>query len=199
MKVAYLFESTNSREILENMIIPQMEKGIHGADVVKSPQLAGFSITLTQVQIFIVFLHHSFHAFPRKNVNNHSILKGEKKRKKKYIKKTSQTLTISQQRKKCLKFVLVIKRTIKGLSAGLIGNWSILATMEYNLCSPKFPRWLSGKESTCQAADTGWIPGSGRSPGEGHGNPPRYSCLRIPMDGGAWQLQSIGSQRLGPD
>ena len=38
------------------------------------------------------------------------------------------------------------------------------------------------------------IPGSGRSPGEGHGNPPRYSCLRIPMDGGAWQLQSIGSQ-----
>ena len=34
MKIAYLFESTNSREILENMIIPQMEKGIHGADVV---------------------------------------------------------------------------------------------------------------------------------------------------------------------
>ena len=34
MKVAYLFESTNAREILENMIIPQMEKGIHGADVV---------------------------------------------------------------------------------------------------------------------------------------------------------------------
>ena len=34
MKVAYLFESTNAREILENMIIPQLEKGIHGADVV---------------------------------------------------------------------------------------------------------------------------------------------------------------------
>lgn len=47
---------------------------IHGADAVKSPQLAGFSVTLTQVQIFIVFLHHSFHAFPRENVNNHSIL-----------------------------------------------------------------------------------------------------------------------------
>ena len=102
---------------------------IHGADAVKSPQLAGFSVTLTQVQIFIVFLHHSFHAFPRENVNNHSILKGEKKRKNVYIKKTSQTLTISQQRKKYLEFVLVIKRTMKGLSAGLIGNWSILATM----------------------------------------------------------------------
>lgn len=47
---------------------------IHSVDIVKSPELAGFSITLAQVQIFIVFLHHSFHAFPRKNVNNHSIL-----------------------------------------------------------------------------------------------------------------------------
>ncbi len=34
MKVAYLFESTNAREILENMIVPQLEKGIHSADVV---------------------------------------------------------------------------------------------------------------------------------------------------------------------
>lgn len=34
MKVAYLFESNYSREILENMIIPQLEKGTHGADVV---------------------------------------------------------------------------------------------------------------------------------------------------------------------
>ena len=34
MKVAYLLESTNAREILENMIVPQLEKGIHSADVV---------------------------------------------------------------------------------------------------------------------------------------------------------------------
>ncbi len=34
MKVAYIFESAYAREILENMIVPQMEKGIHGADVV---------------------------------------------------------------------------------------------------------------------------------------------------------------------
>ena len=32
----------------------------------------------------------------------------------------------------------------------------------------------------------GWIPGSGRSPGEGHGNTLQYSCLENPMDGGAW-------------
>ena len=34
--------------------------------------------------------------------------------------------------------------------------------------------------------DVGWIPGSGRSPGEGHGNPLQYSCLENLMDRGAW-------------
>ena len=34
--------------------------------------------------------------------------------------------------------------------------------------------------------DVGSIPGSGRSPGEGHGNPPQNSCLENPMDRGAW-------------
>ena len=50
--------------------------------------------------------------------------------------------------------------------------------------------WLSGKESTCNAGvtgDTGLIPGLGRSPGGGHGNPLQYSCLVNPMDRGAWQ------------
>ena len=42
------------------------------------------------------------------------------------------------------------------------------------------------------------IPGSGRSPGGGHGNPFQYSCLKNPMDRGAWQsIQSMGSQRGG--
>ena len=36
------------------------------------------------------------------------------------------------------------------------------------------------------AGDVGSIPGSGRSPGEGNGNPLQYSCLENPMDGGAW-------------
>ena len=34
--------------------------------------------------------------------------------------------------------------------------------------------------------DTGWIPGVGRSPGGGHGNPLHYSCLGSPMDRGTW-------------
>ena len=40
--------------------------------------------------------------------------------------------------------------------------------------------------------DTGLIPGSGRSPGGGHGNPLRYSCLENSMDRGAWQAMVHG-------
>ena len=41
-------------------------------------------------------------------------------------------------------------------------------------------------ESACDAGDAGSIPGSGRSPREGNGNPLQYSCLGNPMDRGAW-------------
>ena len=47
-------------------------------------------------------------------------------------------------------------------------------------------------ESACSAGDLGLIPGSGRSPGEGNGNPLQYSCLENPMDGGAWQAKVHG-------
>ena len=43
-----------------------------------------------------------------------------------------------------------------------------------------------GKVSAYNAGDLGSIPGSGRSPGEGNGNPLQYFCLENPMDGGAW-------------
>ena len=42
------------------------------------------------------------------------------------------------------------------------------------------------KASPCNAGNLGSIPGSGRSPGEGNGNPLQYSCLENPMDAGAW-------------
>ena len=42
------------------------------------------------------------------------------------------------------------------------------------------------KTSACNVGDLGSIPGSGRYPGEGNGNPLQYSCLETPMDGGAW-------------
>ena len=44
-----------------------------------------------------------------------------------------------------------------------------------------------GKESASNAGDQGSIPGSGISPGEGNVNPIQYSCLKNPMDRGAWQ------------
>ena len=44
----------------------------------------------------------------------------------------------------------------------------------------------SGKASVCNVGDPGSIPGLGRSPGEGNGNPLQYSCLENSMDGGAW-------------
>ena len=43
-----------------------------------------------------------------------------------------------------------------------------------------FPGSSAGKESACNAGDLGYIPGLGRSPGEGHGNPLQYSCLEKP-------------------
>ena len=45
---------------------------------------------------------------------------------------------------------------------------------------------LDVKVSAYNAGDPGSIPGSGRSPGEGNGNPLQYSCLKNPTDGGAW-------------
>ena len=50
-----------------------------------------------------------------------------------------------------------------------------------------FGWWLSGKESATNAADGGLIPASGRSPGEGNGNPLQFSCLGNPMDRGTWR------------
>ena len=49
-----------------------------------------------------------------------------------------------------------------------------------------FPDGSEGKASACNVGDQGLIPGLGRSPGEGNGNPLQYSCLENPMDGGAW-------------
>ena len=55
-----------------------------------------------------------------------------------------------------------------------------------------FPSSSDGKDSACNAGDPGSIPGSGRSPGEGHGNPLQYSCLGNPMGRGAWQATVHG-------
>ena len=53
-------------------------------------------------------------------------------------------------------------------------------------CLPGIPGASDGKESACNAGDLDSIPGSGRSPGGGNGNPLQYSCLETSMDKGAW-------------
>ena len=56
-----------------------------------------------------------------------------------------------------------------------------------------------GKASVYNAGDPGSIPGSGRSPGEGNGNPLQYYCLENPMDRGAWQatVHGVAKSRTG--
>ena len=72
--------------------------------------------------------------------------------------------------------------------------------MQENIPQPsKLKGFLSGsvlKESTYNAGDEGSVPGSGRSPGEGNGNPFQYSCLENPTDRGAWQA-SVHGHRVG--
>ena len=65
-----------------------------------------------------------------------------------------------------------------------------------------FPGDSYGKESACNEGHQDSSPGSGRSPGEGNGNPLQYSCLENPMDGGAWwatdhEIICIVHYRLG--
>ena len=58
--------------------------------------------------------------------------------------------------------------------------------------SPDLPGGTVVKYLPANARDTGLVPGSGRSPGEGNGNPFQYSFLENPMDRGAWQATVHG-------
>ena len=59
-----------------------------------------------------------------------------------------------------------------------------------------FPGGSYGKESAYNPGEEGLIPGSGRSPGGGHGNPLQYSCLENPMVRGVWQATVPGVAEL---
>ena len=59
-------------------------------------------------------------------------------------------------------------------------------------CMLGFPDGSVVQNLPVNAGDTGWIPGSGRSPGGGNGNPLQYSCLENPMDRGAWWAAVYG-------
>ena len=60
------------------------------------------------------------------------------------------------------------------------------------MVSRDFPGGSAVKNPSANAGDEGLIPGSGRFPGGGNGNPLQDSCLESPMDGGAWQFTVWG-------
>ena len=79
-------------------------------------------------------------------------------------------------------------------------SYSLSITLIRQLHNPKgFPDSSVGKESACNAGDTGSISGSGRSPGGGNGNSLQYSKLENLTDRGAWQIavQRITKSQTG--
>ena len=71
--------------------------------------------------------------------------------------------------------------------------------MSLYICIEGFPGSLMVKNPPASVADSGSIPGLGRCPGEGHGNPHQYSCWEIPWTEEPGRLQFMGSQRVGHD
>ena len=65
-------------------------------------------------------------------------------------------------------------------------------TLDIGICFALFPSGSDDKEPTCNAEDPGSVPGLGKPPGEGRGNPLQYSCLENPMDRGAWRATVQG-------
>ena len=88
----------------------------------------------------------------------------------------------------CLSY-LALFIYLQYLSLGFPGGYPILGF----LCN------AVNKESACVAGDPDSIPGSGRSPGEGNGNPLQYSCVENPMDREAWWAIVQGVTRVGHD
>ena len=72
----------------------------------------------------------------------------------------------------------------------LTSTW--LPEHQFNITTTDFPGGSDGKASAYNTGDPGSIPGSGRSPGKGNGNPLYYSCLENPMDGGVWWASPRG-------
>ena len=77
-------------------------------------------------------------------------------------------------------------------SRSILSNVLTIAILSY---LRGFPGGSDHKESACNAGDPGSISGSGRSLGEGNGNPLQYSCLGNPMDREAWQATAHGVRK----
>ena len=81
----------------------------------------------------------------------------------------------------------------------LLVQLKIDSNYSHLLLKMDFPGGSMVKNLPANAGDTGSIPGSGRSPGRGRGNPVQYSCLENPMDREAWWSTIHGVTRVGHD
>ena len=86
---------------------------------------------------------------------------------------------------------LILKSSLKTVEQPLL---LVHCKNEMKVCwgLQDFPGGSDGKASVYNLGDLGFIPGSGRSPGEGNGKPLQYYCLENPMDRGAWQATVHG-------
>ena len=89
------------------------------------------------------------------------------------------------------------KTLTKGFS--LTNSFFSRSELEMTSLIEGFPSGSDGKASAYNVGDPGLIPGLGRSPGEGNGNPLQYSCLENPGTEEPGGLQSMGSKRVGRD
>ena len=83
--------------------------------------------------------------------------------------------------------------SISELLQWTLRDTSLIASLK---AQGRCPRSSVSKESACNTGDPGSIPGPGRSPGEGNGNPLQYSCLENLMDWGACRKESDTTERL---
>ena len=102
-----------------------------------------------------------------------------------------------------LPFLCPSQQTCRGLACVALGCclsgrclqaplWACPTDSVWPAPRPPLPRRFSGKESACQAGNTGSIPGLGRAPEGGDDNPLQYSCLGNPMDRRAWRATVHG-------
>ena len=86
--------------------------------------------------------------------------------------------------------LFVVQGTLKCILQYHSSKASVLQCLAFFMVQLSHPLGFPGgsevKASASSLGDMGSIPGSGRSPGEGNGNPLQYSCLKNPMDRGAW-------------
>ena len=94
-------------------------------------------------------------------------------------------------------FFLILENSLEVQWLIFCASNALGASLTPGLGTMVFPESSVDKESACSAGDSGSVPGSGRSPGEGNSNPLQYSCLGNTMDRKAlWA--TLGSQRVGP-